>query len=472
MNLENLTILQARNLLDNKQITVRTLVDHYRRVISEKNHEINAYIEIFTNTDAEIDRAQKMIDKGEQKTLTGIPYALKDNILYKDHQVTSASKILEGYVASYDSHVIECLKEEGAIPIGRTNMDEFAMGSSTEYSAYGPTKNPLDASCVPGGSSGGPAAAVAMDSCVFALASDTAGSIRQPASFCGIVGLCPTYGAVSRSGLISLGSSLDCIGPLTKTTEDAQIIYNIINAYDYMDSTSVPLEKRNMQSRAFHKPKKIGIPREFVNDPGISSDMKASFDRAVSIFIDAGYEIVDIEIPHIALSLPVYYIILPAEASSNLARFDGVRYGIREKGEDLLETYIKTRGEGFGKEVRRRIILGTYVLSAGYRDSYYGQATRLRSLIREEFINAFKKVDVIITPTTSGGAFRFGEKSDPVAMYISDLFTVPANIAGIPAISVSFGKTKDGMPLGMQIIASHFNEDALFVLGKVLEDNK
>ncbi len=465
MNLQHLTIEQARELLDTKKVSVQELVDYYRSVIAEKDPEIHAYLEVFDDIDTSIARAQKMIDEGTQNILTGIPYALKDNILYKDHIASSASKILEHYRAPYHAHVIEQLEIQGAIPLGRTNMDEFAMGSSTEYSAYGPTKNPLNTARVPGGTSGGSAAAVAMDACVFALGSDTAGSIRQPASFCGVVGYKPTYGSVSRSGLMALGSSLDAIGPIARTARDAEIVHTIIAQPDPSDNTSATEELRR-EAQSLKKIKKIGVPRKFFHVDGVDPLVIKNFESALEKLVSAGYELIDIDLPHVALSLPVYYIILPAEASANLARYDGIRYGTRIAGKDILDTYLQSRQAGFGPETRRRIILGTYVLSAGYSDAYYGQATRLRNVIREEMNEVFKTVDVIATPTTPTIAFKFGEKEDPVSMYLSDIFNVPANITGVPALSLPSGTGEDAMPLGIQFMAPHFHDQQLFDLGK------
>ncbi len=468
--LKNLTITKARELLDSKAITVRELVEYYRKNIAEKNPDINAYIETFDDAeiDADILRAQTMIDRGEQKALTGIPYALKDNILYKGRKASACAGILQGYVASYDADVIVRIKEHAAIVLGRVNMDDAAMGSSTETSYFGITKNPLDTSRVPGGSSGGPAAALAMDGAVFSLASDTGGSIRQPSSYCGLVGLCPTYGTVSRSGLISLASSLDVIGPIARSVEDARIVYNVIANTDPLDATAVSVADHENNTPA-PVVKKIGVPRAFINTDGIDPTVKARFEESLELLKKNGYEIVDIELKYTPLSLATYYIILPAEASANLARYDGVRYGFQEKGENLLATYSKTRGKGFGKEVRRRILLGTYVLSAGYRDAYYGQATRLRNRIKKEMSDIFETVDVILTPTATTEAFKFGEKTDPVAMYMSDFFIVPANIANIPGISVPMGVGASGMPIGLHMFGPRLAEERLLTLAEHFE---
>ncbi|MEK7120903.1 MAG: Asp-tRNA(Asn)/Glu-tRNA(Gln) amidotransferase subunit GatA [Patescibacteria group bacterium] len=433
-------------------------------VIKEKNKDIHAYLEVFD--DAKIDGANKA---KVGKALYGIPIAIKDNILIEGKISSASSRILENHKAIYDATVIKKLKEAGAVFVGRTNCDEFAMGSSTENSAYGVTKNPLDDTRVPGGSSGGSAASVAMGSVYVALGSDTGGSIRQPASFCGLVGLKPTYGAVSRYGLIALGSSLDCIGSFGKSVSDVEIVHNIIKGKDKMDSTTVDEEdfpKREMVG----KKGVIGVPHHILKLPGIDKDVISNFEDSIKRMEGLGYLIKEIELPSVEYSLAVYYIILPAEASSNLARFDGVRYGYHKDGENLLQDYLNTRAEGFGVEARRRIILGTYVLSAGYYDAYYGKATLARRKITDEFLEAFEKVDFVAMPTTPTPAFKIGEKSkDPLAMYASDIFTVPANIAKIPAISLPSGNVeRDGvsLPLGFQLMAPHMKEDWLFSAGK------
>jgi aspartyl-tRNA(Asn)/glutamyl-tRNA(Gln) amidotransferase subunit A len=376
--------------------------------------------------------------------------------------------MLSNYRATYDSFVVKELKEAGAVFLGRANMDDAAMGSSTETSAHGITRNPLDRTRVPGGSSGGSCAAVAMDGALVALGSDTGGSVRQPAAFCGLVGMKPTYGNVSRSGIIAMASSLDQVGPITKTVADAEILYNSINGYDKMDSTSTPLDKRVTEKAPIKK--RLGVPREFLKGEGIDEEVLKNFNDSCDRFEKAGYEIVDVSLPLIKYSLAVYYILQPAEVSSNLARYDGIRYGYHEEGANLLEVYKKSRGKGFGKEVRRRIILGTYILSHGYYDAYYNASVLVRKAIRKELMNAFTDVDAIITPTSPFPPFKFGEKSkDPVSMYISDIFLAPANIAGIPAISIPSGVTSENLPLGLQIMAPFLREDILFTIGKDFE---
>lgn len=466
IDITKLTIEEAHTALTQKKYTVQELVDAYLSEAQKQNPEIYAYLEFFSDIPLQVTRAQKLFDTGSATLMTGIPLAVKDNMLIEGKSVTAGSKILEGYHATYTSSAVQLLIDAGAVLIGRTNMDEFAMGSSTETSAYGITKNPLDLTRVPGGSSGGSAAAVAMHGALVSLGSDTGGSIRQPAAFCGLVGLKPTYGAVSRYGLIAMGSSLDQIGPFGKTVRDVEIVHETISHHDIHDATSVPLESRSQISQAV---KKIGIP-EGLLDQGADPSVAADFAHACDTLRGMGYELVPVSLPYMPYSLAVYYILMPAESSTNLSRFDGVRYGPRIEKDSLLETYLSSRGEGFGREVRRRILLGTYVLSHGYYDAYYGKALKVREAIRKEFEDVFKKVDVILTPTTPGGAFRFGEKiDDPVSMYLCDVFAVPANIAGIPAISVPSGKDENNMPLGIQFMAPWWGEGRLFTISKAWE---
>ncbi|MBI1974661.1 MAG: Asp-tRNA(Asn)/Glu-tRNA(Gln) amidotransferase subunit GatA [Candidatus Zambryskibacteria bacterium] len=416
--------------------------------IRDKDKDIHAFLEVFEDPAPE----QAWYGAG---ALSGKTISIKDNLLLEGHKASAGSKILENFTAISDATVIRKIKEAGAIIVGRTNMDEFGMGSSTENSAYGVTKNPHNLERVPGGSSGGAAASVAAGMCDMALGSDTGGSIRQPAAFCGVVGLKPTYGRVSRFGLIAYGSSLDQIGPLTKTVTDAEIIYNVIKGEDFNDSTSIN-DDTYPNKKKFNKT--IGIPRDFVGSEGVSGEVKKSFKEAEDKLKTLGYEIHDIKLPSLKYSLSAYYIIALAEASANLARFDGVKYGLHVDGENSIDDYFKTRGAGFGKEVRRRIILGTYVLSSGYYDAYYGKAIAVRKKITQELREAFKKYDLIVLPTTPNGAWKIGEKSsDPVETYIEDIFTVPVNIAGIPAISI---------PNNLQLWADLGREDNLFRAGK------
>ena len=469
MNIADLTIKQAHDILISKKMSVLELAEVVLKV-AEGSRDLNAYLEIFDDVRAQAEVAQKIIDEGSATMLTGIPLAMKDNILIKGKIASASSKMLENYVATYDAFVTKKLRDAGAVFIGRTNMDEFAMGGSTENSAFGVTKNPHDKTRVPGGSSGGSAAALVAGLALGALGTDTGGSIRQPAAFCGVVGLKPTYGSVSRSGLIAMASSLDQAGPFAKTVEDAEIIFNVIKGYDSMDSTSYADERIAHNSK---KPKVIGVPWDFIRTEGVDPRVLENFEQAIKVLEQAGYEIKPILLESFKRALSVYYILMPAEVSSNLARFDGVRYGYHVDGKNLLEDYTRSRGEGFGREVRRRILLGTYVLSSGYYDAYYGKAVSAREAIKKTLEVAFRDVDIIATPTTPTPAFKIGEKSsDPLQMYLADIFTVPVNIAGVPAISIPSGFVEeDGskLPLGIQFISSHFCEDALFAVGKDFE---
>ena len=465
MEIKNLTIKEARKLLDTKQISAKELAKSCLENIEKRNKELNVFLEVYDDVLEQAEEAQKIIDSGNSKELTGIPLAIKDNILIKGKKASASSKILQNYTATYDATVIEKLKKERVVFLGRVNMDEFAMGGSTENSAFEVTKNPYDTSRVAGGSSGGSAAAVVAEMALGALGSDTGGSVREPASFCGVVGLKPTYGSVSRFGLMAMGSSLDVIGPITKTVSDAEIIFNVIKGKDKMDSTSTEIENCKLKIENF----KIGVPYHILEQEGISKDVRDNFNESINKLKDLGFEIKDIKLKNIDKSLAVYYIIMPAEVSSNMARYDGVKYGLRKEGNDLLEVYKKTRGEGFGAEVRRRIILGTYVLSSGYYDSYYGKAMAARKIIRAEFDSAFEQVDAVLTPTAPFPAWKIGEKKSPLENYLADIFTVTANIVGCPAISLPSGFVKiDGkdLPLGIQLMSSHSNENILFEIGK------
>ncbi|MDP2704916.1 MAG: Asp-tRNA(Asn)/Glu-tRNA(Gln) amidotransferase subunit GatA [Patescibacteria group bacterium] len=467
-DLTHLSIRTAHERLCTKDFSVSELVHAFLDVAKEKNKDLNAYLEIYSDIDKQTETAQKKIENGEAGALTGIPLAIKDNILIKGKKASAASKILENYTAPYTATAAQKIINEDAVFLGRTNMDEFAMGGSTENSAFGVTKNPHDLTRVPGGSSGGSAAAVGGGLALAALGSDTGGSIRQPASFCGCVGLKPTYGSVSRHGLMAMGSSLDVIGPITRTVDDAEILFNAMKGQDPYDSTTYPdgtypprKEKKNMI---------IGVPKEILETKGMDEDVKKNFEDSIKKLTSLGYTIKEISLQNIMYSLASYYVLMPAEVSSNLARFDGVKYGLRKEGKDLLEEYLITRREGFGREVRRRIMLGTYVLSSGYYDAYYNKANTVRSLIARDFTNAFEKVDAVITPTAPSPAFKIGEKSgDPLSMYLADIFTVTANIVGIPAISIPSGTAlRDGsnLPLGLQIMAPHAAENILFAVGK------
>lgn len=470
IDLNTLTIKEARKKLDDKVFSATELAQAYLDEIRKKNGELNAYLEVYDDVLDQAKAADSRIKSGESFPLLGIPLAIKDVILIKGKRAGAASKVLENYVASYDATVISKLKHQGAVFLGRVNTDEFAMGGSTENSAYGVTKNPHDTSRVAGGSSGGSAVAVAAHLALGALGSDTGGSVRLPASFCGIVGMKPTYGRVSRYGLIAMGSSLDCIGSIAKNTEDAKIIFDVISGHDILDSTSVDYSSSTNEN--IKTPMTIGVPWELVNGKGIDEKVKENFAQAMKKLETLGFNIKDISIKNLDTALAVYYIIMPAEASTNLARFDGVRYGLHKDGGNLLEDYMQTRGAGFGPEVRRRILLGTYVLSAGYYDAYYGKAQLARNMLKKEFEKTFENVDLIATPTSTSVAWKIGEKSDPISAYLEDIFTVTANIVGVPAISLPSGqKEVDGkkLPLGIQFMAPHGREDMLFYVGEKFE---
>ena len=470
IDLKKLNIDNAHNSLKSGEYTVKELVDAYLEVIAEKNVELNAYLEIFNDDiSSQIKIAEDMFRDGIATKMTGIPIAIKDNILFDGHIASASSKMLGNYRATYDSFVIEKLKKEGVVILGRTNMDEFAMGSSTETSAYGVTRNPHDTSRVPGGSSGGSAVAVAGNMALVSLGTETCGSVRQPSSFCGIVGIKPTYGSVSRSGIIAMGSSLDQVGPMGKTVEDVEILYKAIYGHDVKDSTSLSDDFRSKFKETPLK-KRIGVPRDFLSGGGINEEIIKDFNNSCDKLKDAGYEIVDVVSNTMKYSLAVYYIIMPAEVSSNLARYDGIRYGFSVDAPSLYDVYAKSKGAGFGKEVRRRLLLGTYILSHGYYDAYYNKALKVRDMIARELLVIFEDVDAIITPTVPFTAFKLGDKmDDPMAMYMCDIFSAPANLAGIPAISVPSGISKDGLPLGLQITAPYLREDILFTIGKDFE---
>ena len=469
--MKNLTLVEALQGLKEKKFSSTELTKEYLKRIEEKNPEVNAFItviekEITEKKAKEIDESR--LRKEKLGLFAGLPIAIKDNILIEDVLCTAGSKILSNYKASYDATVIKKLKEADAIFLGKTNMDEFAMGSSTETSYFGPVKNPRDLTRVPGGSSGGSAAAVAAEMCPAALGADTGGSIRQPASFCGVVGLKPTYGRVSRFGLIAMASSLDQIGPLTQTVDDAALLLKVIEGKDIKDSTTqnapfeAELKEKNLSDF------KIGIPKEYFVE-GLDSKVKEVIEKNISLLQKKGARIKKVSLPHTKVALPCYYLIMVAEISANLARFDGIRYGLCQKAKDLLEVYLETRTKGFGEEVRRRILLGVYALSAGYYDAYYLKAQKVRTLIKQDFDRVFKEVNCLMTPVSPTPAFKLKEKvSDPLAMYLSDIYTVPVNLAGLPAISLPIGKVNN-LPVGLQIIGPAFREDIILSLGKIIE---
>jgi len=466
-----MTIREVHQSLIKKEFSALELCQEYLDKIKKTDKKVKSFLTLSEELAYwQAKKVDELILQGREiPVLAGIPCAIKDNILVDNLKCTAGSKILENYLAPYDATVIKRLKEKGAVILGKTNLDEFAMGSSTENSAFFKTKNPLDLKRVPGGSSGGSAAALAADFCVFALGSDTGGSVRQPASFCGVVGLKPTYGAVSRYGLIAFASSLDQIGPLTKTTEDAEIVFDVIKGRDNMDSTSVGLPKVNYQLRI--KELKIGVPKEYFVE-GIDLEVEKLIRDAIKEYEKRGAKIQEISLPHTQYALPTYCIIATSEASANLARYDGIKYGmsnIKSQMSNLLDVYLNTRGGGFGSEVKRRIMLGTFSLSAGYYEAYYKRAQKVRQKIFEDFEEVFKNVDIIFAPVSPTPAFKLGEKiDDPLKMYLSDVFTVSASLAGLPAISIPCGKTK-GLPVGLQIIGKPFSEKLIFEIAKIYD---
>jgi len=473
-------IKQLHDKIQKQELKAEELVGKCLQNIKEKDKEIRAFLDVFEK-DA-IEEARKIDQKASQGKeiglFEGIPVAVKDNILIKGKKATAGSRILENFIAPYDATVIEILKKAGVIFVGKTNMDEFAMGSSTENSAFGPTRNPFDEDRVPGGSSGGSAAAVAADMAVFSLGSDTGGSIRQPANFCGVVGLKPTYGRISRYGLIAMASSYDQIGPFAKNVEDAALILKEISSLDENDNTSFGSKGLEFNFNGDVKGKKIGLVKNFFED-GLAQEVKKIVLDAVDKAAQQGAEIIELELPHLKYSLAVYYLMQTSEVSSNLARFDGIRYGLSralEEGSskgDLLDIYLGSRSKGFGAEVKRRIILGTYSLSAGYYDAYYKKAQKVRELIKRELWEAFQKVDVLVSPVSPTPAFKLGEKAEnPLEMYLADIYTVSANVAMIPAVSVPVGwtmKEKSKLPVGLQVMGKWWDEKNVLEMADFFE---
>ena len=475
MELHSLTIHELQEKIKSGSVSAMQIAESVFSRIDAVEDRVHSYIRLMKEQAmAAAAKADEHIKNGDIKPLTGIPIALKDIVCTKGITTTCGSHILHNFVPPYDATVVEKLSAAGAVFIGKANMDEFAMGSSTETSYFGPTRNPWDLERIPGGSSGGSATAVAADECIASIGSDTGGSIRQPAALCGIVGLKPTYGRVSRFGLIAFASSLDQLGPFTKDVEDCAIMMNAMAGYDPKESTSVQMEVPDYRQFIGRDIKgwKIGIPREYFIE-GIDPEVSAAVKKTIKVVQQCGGQCIDISLPHTKYCVAVYYIIAPAEASSNLARYDGVKYGLRTAdARDLAEMYQKTRMQGFGAEVKRRIMIGTYALSAGYYDAYYGKASQVRALIRRDFDEAFKQCDVILTPTTPTPAFKIGEKTDdPLQMYLSDIFTISANLAGIPGISVPCGYTAAGLPLGVQFLAGHFEEGKLLQIASAYEKN-
>ncbi|MDE2000972.1 MAG: Asp-tRNA(Asn)/Glu-tRNA(Gln) amidotransferase subunit GatA [Patescibacteria group bacterium] len=476
-----LTLKRFHEGLLNKEFSALEMAQEHFTYIESRDPEIGAYLALHRDEamrQAEAADLAVAQDK-EMSALAGAPLAIKDNILIEGTRTTSAAQILKDYIANYDASVITKLKKAGAVFLGKTNMDEFAMGSSTENSSFQKTKNPHSTAHVPGGSSGGSAAAVAAHMAVASLGSDTGGSIRQPAAFCGVVGLKPTYGSVSRSGLMAMASSLDQIGPFAKTVEDAAILYNEIKGYDPLDATSDPRADADVSKALLNptlgqiKKLRVGIPEEYFID-GLDPRVRTKVEEAIGVLKSLGVEVKPVSLPHTKYALSCYYIVMPAEVSSNLERFDGIRYGTRHPADTLLELYKKDRESGFGPETKRRILLGTFVLSSGYYDAYYAKAQKVRRLIAQDFDEAFKQVDVLVTPVTPTPAFRIGEKmSDPLSMYLSDIFTIPVNLAGLPAVSIPAKGFVDAdgasLPVGFQLIGRRWGEADILGLGQYYE---
>lgn len=478
MKLYELTIHEAHELLRKKEISARELMQSVLGRVGDIDEKVGAYITVDSDYSiSQAEAADRSISEGKISALTGIPLGIKDLICTKGMKTTCASKFLEDFVPPYNATVMEKLYANGAVISGKLNMDEFAMGSSTENSAIRLTRNPWDLSRIPGGSSGGSAAAVAADICLGSLGSDTGGSIRQPASHCGVVGLKPTYGSVSRYGLVAYASSLDQIGPITKDVRDSAIIMNAICGYDQKDSTSARREYPDFVAAIDNagdslKGIRIGLPEEYNNAEGLDPDVAEAVKNAMKTMESLGAEFVPVSLPNTKYAVAVYYVIAPCEASSNLARYDGVRYGKRAENTEggIVEMYRSTRLKGLGEEVRRRIIIGTYALSAGYYDAYYGKAAQVRTLIINDFRNAFEKCDFILSPVAPTPAFKIGEKTgDPLTMYLSDIFTISTNLAGIPGISVPCGYSRDGLPIGLQLQAGYFCEDKLLKAASIFE---
>jgi aspartyl-tRNA(Asn)/glutamyl-tRNA(Gln) amidotransferase subunit A len=475
MEICQLTAHQLHEMLLRKEVTCREVTEAVLKRIEKVENRIHAYITLLSDSAMEqATLADTRYEKGLAGPLTGIPLAIKDLICTKGIRTTCGSHILENFIPTYDATVIEKLKTSGAVFVGKANMDEFAMGSSTENSFFGPTHNPWDLARIPGGSSGGSAAAVAADECIASLGSDTGGSIRQPAACCGVVGLKPTYGLVSRFGLVAFASSLDQIGPFGKDVRDIALLMNGISGHEPRDSTSVDIPVPDYRRALINDVRSIvlGVPREYFIE-GIDPEVESAVREAIRTLEKLGAKVVEVSLPHSEYALAVYYIIAPAEASSNLARYDGVKYGFRAKGNhDLLEMYKESRSQGFGAEVKRRIMLGTYALSAGYYEAYYRKASQVRTLIQEDFRKAFSQCDVLLMPTAPTPAFKLGEKvDDPLQMYLSDIFTIPCNLAGLPGLSLPCGFSRQGLPIGLQILGNHFQEEKIFRVAYAYEQN-
>ena len=464
LELYRLGIAELSEMLEKRRLSAKELADAVFDRIGMVENRIKAYVTLTKDEAISLaERADKEIASGKKNPLTGIPVAIKDNMCTRGILTTCSSKILEHFIPPYESSVTSRLLDAAYVLTGKTNLDEFAMGSSTENSGFFTTRNPWDIDRIPGGSSGGSAAAVAADECIAALGSDTGGSIRQPAALCGVVGLKPTYGRVSRYGLVAFASSLDQIGPLTKTVRDAAILLNVISGNDPMDSTSAPVAVPDFTAAIGRDIRglKIGIPKEYFIE-GIDPEVERAVRAAIKQYASLGAVPVDVSLPHSGYAVATYYVLATSEASSNLARYDGVKYGFRAEGKDLIDMYMQTRAQGFGPEVKRRIMLGTYTLSSGYYDAYYKKAQQVRTLLKKDFDDAFRTVDLILTPTSPTAAFKLGEKTaDPLQMYLADIFTISVNLAGVPGISIPCGFTSNNLPIGLQLIGRHFDEETL-----------
>jgi aspartyl-tRNA(Asn)/glutamyl-tRNA(Gln) amidotransferase subunit A len=474
MELYELSITQARELLDRREVSAVELTQALLQRIQDTEERIHAYLTVTPELALEqAEAADRLIAAGQGGPLTGIPCGIKDVFCTAGVTTTCASRILENFVPPFDATVVARLKAAGMVMLGKHNMDEFAMGSSTENSAFGPTRNPWDLTAIPGGSSGGSAASVAAGSCLYAVGTDTGGSIRQPASHCGVVGMKPTYGRVSRFGLIAFASSLDQAGPITRSVADCALVLQAIAGHDPADSTSAPAPVPDYSAALDRGVKglKLGLPREYFQE-GVDPEVEQTVRRAIAVLEELGATTVEVSLPHSEYALAVYYIVAPAECSSNLARYDGVKYGLslrREKG-DLMDMYLDTRSQGFGEEVIRRVMLGTYALSAGYYEAYYGKASQVRTLIKRDFLQAFEQVDALVAPVAPTPAFDLGQKvDDPLQMYLSDVLTLAVNLAGLPGISVPAGFASSGRPIGLQIIAPHFAEETVLAIGHAFQ---
>ena len=477
MELCRLTISKVSELLHKKEISVMEVVNSIYERIDFVEDKVNAFVTITRDKALEMaEKAQKAIDSSRKPgsaSILGSPIAIKDNLCTKGIRTTCSSNILQNFIPSYESTVTSRLIEQGYVLVGKTNLDEFAMGSSTENSGFFTTKNPWDFERIPGGSSGGSTAAVAADECIAALGSDTGGSIRQPAALCGVVGLKPTYGRVSRYGLVAFASSLDQIGPITKNVQDSALLMNIIAGHDPCDSTSAPIPLPDFTAvlNKDIKGMKIGIPKEYFIE-GMDAEVLAAVQDAIKQLESLGAIPVEISLPHTEYAVATYYVLATSEASSNLARYDGVKYGYRAKAKDLMDMYVSTRAQGFGTEVKRRIMLGTYALSSGYYEAYYRKAQQVRTLIKKDFEDVFKNIDVVVTPTSPTAAFKIGEKTaDPLQMYLSDIFTISVNLAGVPGISIPCGFTSGNLPIGLQLIGKHFDEESILKVAHAYEQS-